>query len=136
MFEWEAFLDVARELARQTDNEAAQRSAISRAYCAVLGLAHEQVIEAGWTLPRGSIHHHVWRAYGDAPDQRRKDISDLGFFLRNRRNEADYRRQYPYPLSRTVSRAIQSAETAIALLHAINAHGATPLPWRQTPNSA
>ena len=32
MFEWESFLDVAHDLAGQVDNEAALRSAISRAY--------------------------------------------------------------------------------------------------------
>lgn len=121
MFEWEAFLNVARELARQTDNEAAQRSAISRAYYAVLGLAHERLIDAGWaSLPRGSIHHHVWRAYRDSPDQRQKDIADLGFFLRNRRNEADYRKQFPLPLSRAVAEALRSADDLVELLRDID----------------
>ncbi len=44
MFEWEDFLDVAQALERQSDSEAALRSAISRAYYAVLGIAHERLI--------------------------------------------------------------------------------------------
>jgi hypothetical protein len=90
----------------------------------VLGLAHERLIDGGWTLPRGSMHHHVWRAYGDSSDQRQKDIADLGFFLRNRRNEADYQRQFPHPLSRTVSKVLRSADDLIALLRDIDADDA------------
>jgi hypothetical protein len=60
MFEWDQFLDLARQLGKQTDSEAALRSAISRAYYAVLGIAYLQLIDSGWILPqRGSMHHHV-----------------------------------------------------------------------------
>lgn len=121
MFEWETFLDVARDLARQTNNEAALRSAISRAYYAVLGAAHQRLIDSGWTLPGGSVHHHVWRAYADAADPRRRNIARLGHFLRLRRNDADYKRQFPYPLQETGTAALVSADELIALLEAIEA---------------
>lgn len=47
MFEWDQFLDLARQLGKQTDSEAALRSAISRAYYAVLGIAYLQLIDSG-----------------------------------------------------------------------------------------
>lgn len=121
MFEWEEFLDVARELAKQPDNEAALRSAISRAYYAVLGLAHERLVDSDWTLPRGSIHHHVWSAYAGSSDPRRRDIGERGFNLRNARNFADYRRQFPESLPLATTRALRSAGRVIALLHEIDA---------------
>ncbi len=123
MFQWETFLDVARDLARndQADNEAALRSAISRAYYAVLGAAHQRLVDADWTSPGGSIHLHVWRAYADATDRRRRNVARHGNFLRLRRNDADYKRQFPLPLHETVVAALKAADELFALLEEIDA---------------
>lgn len=120
MFEWESFLDVAHDLAGQVDNEAALRSAISRAYYAGLGLAHERLIESGWTMPRGSIHHHVWRMYAGSTDPRRREIGRLGFMLRNQRNDADYKRLFPLPLPKTATDAVRFSGDLIALLEELD----------------
>lgn len=108
-------------MGRQEDSEAALRSAISRAYYAALGVAYERLVDFGWTLPRGSIHHQVWSAYARSTDPRRRDIANLGFPLRNLRNDADYKRRFPYPLPETATEALHSADELIALLREIDA---------------
>lgn len=125
MFEWDQFLDLARQLGKQTDSEAALRSAISRAYYAVLGIAYLQLIDSGWILPqRGSMHHHVWSTYRDSGDSRREEVGEAGFNLRNARNFADYRRRFPDSLPLATTRALRSAQRMIALLHQIDADNA------------
>ncbi len=100
------------------------RSAISRAYYAGLGLAHERLIESGWTVPRGSSHHHVWRMYADSTDPRRREIGRLGFMLCNQRNDADYTRQFPLPLPKTATDAVRFSGDLIALLGKLDTEGA------------
>ncbi|MBA2278181.1 MAG: hypothetical protein H0W06_10505 [Chloroflexia bacterium] len=108
-------------MGRQADNETALRSAIRRAYYAVLGIAYERLVGSGWTLPRGSIHHHVWSAYASSIDPRHRDIANLGFPLRNLRNDADYKRRLPHTLPETATDALHSADELIALLNELDA---------------
>src|SRR5918994_5085861 len=125
MFEWDQFLDHARELGKQTDSEAALRSAISRAYYAVLGIAYLQLTDSGWILPqRSSMHHHVWRTYRDSGDSRREEVGEAGFNLRNARNFPDFRRRFPDSLPLATTRALRSAQRMIALLQQIDADNA------------
>ncbi len=120
MFEWAAFLDLAHDLVEEANNEAALRSAISRAYYAVLHVAHQRLIDAGWTLPDGSMHQHVWRAYADATDPRRRNNARLGNALRIWRNAADYKSIFPNPLRDTATEVLKSADDLFALLEQID----------------
>ena len=85
MFDWTAYLDLARELAKQTDNEAALRSAISRAYYAAFGMAHRRLVQHNCQLPTDRLHHHVWATYRDANQLDCRRIGVRGFALRDRR---------------------------------------------------
>lgn len=62
MFDWASFLDLGRSLAEKTDDEAAARSAVSRAYYAAFHhaksylVAHDENVQ----VPRdGSSHERV-----------------------------------------------------------------------------
>jgi uncharacterized protein (UPF0332 family) len=89
MFEWEDFLDLAESLASEPNNEAAARSAISRAYYATFHSGRDYLVCAGSPTDRGRNAHlqvqeelrqksesvaqvvkrlHVWRKYADYDD--------------------------------------------------------------------
>ncbi len=86
MFEWEDFLDLAEVLAAEQDNEAAARSAISRASYATFHAGRDYLIRTGIPIDRSRNAHlqvqealrnksesvgqvvkrlHVWRKYAD-----------------------------------------------------------------------
>ncbi len=86
MFEWEGFLDLAEVLAADQNNEAAARSAISRAYYATFHAGRDYLVRAGIPIDRSRNAHlqvqeelrnkseriaqvvkrlHVWRKYAD-----------------------------------------------------------------------
>jgi uncharacterized protein (UPF0332 family) len=88
-FEWEDFLDLAEALANEPSNEAAARSAISRAYYTTFHSGRDYLVRAGVPIDRsrnahlqvqdelrrkseavGQIvkRHHVWRKYADYDD--------------------------------------------------------------------
>ena len=70
-FDWSSYLDLADELAAFTE-EAAQRSAISRAYYAALGKAREFLEHDGRAFTSTeNIHYLVWQALFDSEDDRR-----------------------------------------------------------------
>lgn len=91
MFHWANYLSLAQELATRKDQEAALRSAISRAYYAVFCKARNALLEEGSRIPSaGSVHSFVWNTYLQAADPRRKSIGLTGHRLRIDRNRADY----------------------------------------------
>lgn len=96
MFEWEDFLDLAESLASQPSNEAAARSAISRAYYAVFHAGRHYLVRAGIPIDRSRNAHvqvqdelekksetigqvvkrlHVWRKYADYDDLSIPDVA-------------------------------------------------------------
>ena len=52
MFRWSDFLDVAAELAGRIGDEAAERTAIGRAYDAAFGAARDDLIRTGSPIPK------------------------------------------------------------------------------------
>jgi uncharacterized protein (UPF0332 family) len=85
-FEWEDFLDLAESLASEPRNEAAARSAISRAYYATFHSGRDYLVRAGIPIDRSRNAHlqvqdeirqesesvgqavkrlHIWRKYAD-----------------------------------------------------------------------
>ena len=52
MFVWADFLDIADERARRAGDEAAERTAIGRAYYAAFGAARDYLIRSGVTVPK------------------------------------------------------------------------------------
>jgi len=87
MFNWRDYLGLAEELARRQD-EACQRSAVSRSYYAVFCTARNALIEKGESFPRtGESHKEVWdklqgMGWGE--------MAQFGHSLRRARGKADY----------------------------------------------
>jgi len=95
-FDWSEFLDLAQALAKQTVapswQEAALRSAVSRAYYAAFCKARNHLRDReGHRIPAtGRAHQYVRDKFKKSPDKTRKRIgSDLDR-LRSDRNRVDY----------------------------------------------
>lgn len=91
MFDWWDFLGLAETLA--DGDEAARRSAVSRAYYAVFGSAVEW--RQGWRgfqAPKdGTVHGELWNAFATSGGNDDECyVGELGDRLRWRRNQADY----------------------------------------------
>jgi len=118
VFGWADYVALARELGARADDEAAQRSAISRAYYAAFGLAQERLIEWGWQAAGGRPHHGVWSTYQSSPREACRRIGEIGFVLRDQRNTADYRRPLPpwFVARDETTKALQRASRLVGLL--------------------
>lgn len=96
MFDWADYLTLADELASRTGDEAAERTAVNRAYYAAFGVARRHLIRSGVAIPRiGAAHTHVWTSFHDTPDLTQRRIANLGRRLLRRRRRADYDDPYP-----------------------------------------
>lgn len=113
MFAWADFLDLADDLATRTGDEAAERSAISRAYYAVFGSARDHLSRSGVGLPQaGAAHAIVWTRFHAGPASVHRRIGTVGRRLLRRRRRADYDIAYP----RLTREARESVELARRLL--------------------
>lgn len=93
-FDWSQYLTLAEELALRTTEEAAMRSAISRAYYAAFNLARIRAEKNLGSIPRppnlGS-HEALWTVFRRHTDRRCRAIGVNGDRLRDNRGRADYR---------------------------------------------
>jgi uncharacterized protein (UPF0332 family) len=90
-FEFADYLDLADELAVKTD-ESAWRSAISRAYYAVLHAAFQALPAAQRrAISHGATHRATWQVYAASSVQGCRQIGNAGLHLRDGRVDADYR---------------------------------------------
>lgn len=92
MFDWEDYLVQAQMLA-SIGNEAALRSAVSRAYYSAFGLGLRRLRDVeGRAVPNSSAaHKYVWKTFAvDPSDQTRQLIGVTLNRLRSARNHADY----------------------------------------------
>jgi uncharacterized protein (UPF0332 family) len=90
-FDWALYLTVARTLGAQVTDEAALRSAISRAYYAAFGVASVRMKADGRNVPNtGDAHKVLWDYFESANDKFRRKIGQDGKRLRWRRRQADY----------------------------------------------
>ena len=95
-FDWANFLRLAEELAER-DDDAAKRSAVSRAYYAVYCLARD-ALEVRGLFDRSeaeSHHKEVWDAFEGDSRREWKRIGAFGHLLREDRRQADYDEQVP-----------------------------------------
>ena len=91
MFDWSRYVILAEELAARTQDEAALRSAVSRAYYGVFGKTRELLRAEGVSLPAsGRVHRLIWRQCRSATEPRRRHLGLAGDWLRDKRNAADY----------------------------------------------
>jgi uncharacterized protein (UPF0332 family) len=115
-FDWRRFFDLAERLGQEVDDEAALRSAISRAYYAVFALARRRLREQG-CLPVGRDPHlRVWGTYRDAGSQVCRRIGDLGFNLLDQRKRADYEDWIGKHAASEAARALDHAREILDLL--------------------
>lgn len=124
-FAWSAFLDLAVELALRTGDEAAARTAISRAYYAAFGTARGFLLQRGVGLPSGGLAHAaVWGRFHVTPDPIHRRIADRGRVLRKLRGRADYDERYPIS-TKNATNAVWSALGLLTDLATLSA-AATP----------
>jgi uncharacterized protein (UPF0332 family) len=95
-FRWSDYLALAQDLIRRSD-EAALRSAISRAYYAVFGTAEETLAMKGIRLKRTrrrkklNSHEAVWHTYRSDSRKNWQKIGTDGDRLKRDRVKADYK---------------------------------------------
>jgi uncharacterized protein (UPF0332 family) len=113
VFDWSSFADLAQELSGRSGEEAAERSAISRAYYAAFHAARDYLDRTGPAVARsGSAHAEVrnrmfWSERRVGEGLRR---------LHGLRKHADYDDVYPDDLS---ADAVGAVSLAQALIHTI-----------------
>lgn len=89
-FDWSGYLSLAADLAFRGEDEAAARSAISRAYYAALHRANELLASEGILVCPLRIHFQVRRSFRTSPDPSRALIGIDLDWLRDTRTQADY----------------------------------------------
>jgi hypothetical protein len=121
-FDWQSFLEIADELAAR-DDEAAWRTAISRAYYTALGVATEALpaAERATVNPRNA-HERIWQLYTFSTTAGCRSLGNLGYRLRGRRRIADYNAGHSVQ-ERDAQQAVHDAHQ---LLASIDRHGYQP----------
>lgn len=84
-FDWNRYLDLARELLPK-ESEAAQRTAVSRAYYAVYHAARR--LSPG--EPFTTTHEQLWRSLKQNGAKGERRLGERGNRLKLERHEADY----------------------------------------------
>jgi hypothetical protein len=106
-FNWNDFLSLAEQLALDND-EASQRTAISRAYYAVFNVACERAIQ-NCGQPVGPKHVWCWQQYSRNPNRQCKRIGIDGDRLKKLRVRADYQSATIHRLNETVADVLREA---------------------------
>ena len=112
-FDWNEYLLFARELEARTD-EAAKRSAISRAYYCVFHLAKDYAIEnLGYQFrPDQPTHKQLWDLF-DGKGATSKAVYSKGMTLKRFRQDADYKNDVQIA---DIVQALQAADNALIYL--------------------
>ncbi len=115
MFDWVQYLELADELAERRDNEAALRSAVSRAYYAAFCKSRQTLRDQGFIVPRRGAHQFVWEKYQNHSEKSRRRLGAHGERLKKYREDADYEETVP-ELVKTVKDSLVRARDVIRLL--------------------
>ena len=95
MFVWAEYLMLARDLATQGADEAALRTAVSRAYYAAFCTARNTLRPDGVNTDNLRSHWSLWTKYREDPDPIRQIIGEDGNRIRGYRIQADYLDEFP-----------------------------------------
>jgi hypothetical protein len=121
-FDSRTFLDVADELGQRTD-QAARRTALGRAYYAILGVAYRALPQSDQArIGPGQIHETTWALYSAATAQSSRRVGGIGLRLRMFRRRADYRADLSFS-DRDMALALREAHLALGFL---DRHGYQP----------
>jgi hypothetical protein len=94
VFDWSDFLTLADELAKRPE-EACLRTSISRAYYFAYHLGRQRVIDNEFILVSGGAsHRQVWEKFEVSPDWECKKLALLAGQLKDKRQRADYEREF------------------------------------------
>jgi hypothetical protein len=115
-FDRSEYLRLARDLAGRPDDDAALRSAISRADYAAYGRAAAYLVARGEFADRAVTHLGVWAVFKDLPEPARREIWTLGLRLKDQRVKADYQPSFRGSLTKAANEAIDRAAVVLALL--------------------
>ena len=110
-FNWNEYLQLATTLSANQD-EASQRTAISRAYYAVFHAAALQATPNGYSE---HSHGRLWKMYAVDADVNARRISALGNQMKRAREEADYVSATPR-VSDIMTQQLANANTFVSLL--------------------
>lgn len=116
-FDWHNFLLLAEELAKRGD-EAAKRTAISRAYYFIFNLGYARA-EANGAFIGGDRHTQCWRRYLSTPDPTCKTLGNMGERMKLRRTSADYEAPTKARLNDDVQRSLEEARQFMSALAAL-----------------
>lgn len=116
MFDWGTYLDLADDLAAPGRDEAAGRSAISRAYYAAFHAGRDYLDGTGRSVSRGAGAHGevIERVGAVAPD-----ISQALRRLHGWRKAADYEDVCGFDVSRQAEFAVAVAKRVLASIEAL-----------------
>jgi hypothetical protein len=117
-FDWNNFLVLAEELAQRGD-EAAKRTAISRAYYFIFNLAYARAEVSGGIFVAGDRHAQCWRRYMATPDPACQKLGIAGDRMKGRRISADYEAPTKARLDDEVRRSLEEARQFSADLTAL-----------------
>ena len=93
-FDWSNYLMLADELGSRFE-EAALRSAVSRAYYYVYHLALERAERNGFAPIRGeSTHVQLWRLFKKSPEPTCVNLAEIALRLKEKRERADYNNSF------------------------------------------
>lgn len=125
MFDWFEYFDLAKSLAQQND-EASQRSAVSRAYYAAFCNARNWLRREGLSIPKtGKAHEIVWNQYESSSERQHRLIAQYGKRLRRKRTEVDYDDEIRN-LDYFVQGAMETASRLIVLLRSLSDFMSSP----------
>ncbi len=102
----------AEHLALPDADEAAQRTAINRAYYAAYHAASSYVRSRG-LLVASHTHQRVWAALAASGDQDESNLGRLGDLLRRTRIAADYRNPFPGQLEQRSQATVAEARVVV-----------------------
>ena len=119
-FDWGDYLTLAKEL-RTRNDEAAKRTAISRAYYCVFNKAADYAqrkLNYQYSVYQPS-HIPVWKCF-EGKGITFKAIRDSGIRLKEAREKADYHSEFAN-IDNSLTQAIKDAENALSNLSSIEA---------------
>lgn len=118
MFDWDEFLDLAETLAAEPSNEAAARSAISRAYYATFHAGRGYLVRTGIPVDRSrNAHYQVRVELGKRVEIIERNLRRL----HDLRKQADYDNPFPADSANVAENAALAVSLARQTIVAIEA---------------
>jgi hypothetical protein len=130
-FDWSQYVRLAEELGRRSEDAAALRTAISRAYYYVFHLALERASRNGFVTIKGeSSHLQLWKLFSTSPEPSCLKLGQIALRLKEKRERADYNNQF-IRLAEDIRPVLEDARNFATLLSALALRHPNPASARQ-----